>query len=78
MVFLSGFGVFLLRCGYWNRYQIEKYCKSWKEKVFVLGDYICTYMFRLCSEKFRATAIEKNCILLELTRIAEPKTGSKK
>jgi len=28
--------------------------------------YFCIYMFGLCSEKFRAAAIEKNCILLEL------------
>lgn len=76
--FLGGFGVFLLCCGYWNRYGIEKYCKSWKEKVFVLRDYIYTYMFRLCSEKFRAAAIEKNCILFELYQNNRTKTGSRK
>lgn len=45
---------------------IDTDSKSWKEKVFVLRDYIYTYMFRLRSEKFRATAIEKNCILFML------------
>lgn len=46
-------------------------CKSWKEKVFVLRDYIYTYMFRLCSGMFGAAAIEKNCILFELYQIMQ-------
>ena len=29
------------------------------KKVFVLRMYFCIYMFGLCSEKFRAAAIEK-------------------
>jgi hypothetical protein len=70
--------VFLLVCGCWNRYGIEKYCKNWKEKVFVLRGYIYTYMFGLCSEKFRAAAIEKNCILLELYQIVERKQAIEK
>ncbi len=57
--FLGGFGVFLLCCGYWNRYGIEKYCKNWKEKVFVLRMYFCMYMFCLRSGMFFAAAIEK-------------------
>lgn len=64
--FLGGFSVFLLRCGYWNRYGLYADCKSWKEKVFVLRMYFCMYMFCLRSGKFRTAAIEKNCILLEL------------
>lgn len=70
--------MFLLRCGYWNRYGIEKYYKNWKEKVFVLRDYIYTYMFRLCSEKFRAAAIEKNCILFELYQIIQNENRQQK
>ena len=53
-------------------------CKSWKEKVFVLSDYIYTYMFHLCSWMFRAAAIEKNCIFLRYTRIAELETAAEK
>lgn len=78
MEFLSCFSMFLLRCGYWNRYGIEKYCKNWKEKIFVLRMYFCIYMFGLCSEKFRAAAIEKNCILIELYQNSRTKTGSRK
>lgn len=79
--FLDGFGVFLLCCCCWNRYGIEKHCKNWKEKVFVLRGYIYTYMSGLCSEKFRAAAIEKNCILIvliELYQNSRTKTGSRK
>lgn len=46
--------------------------KAGKEKVFVLRGYI--YMFGLCSEKFRAAAIKKNCILLD----SRTKTGNRK
>lgn len=57
-------------------------CKNWKEKVFVLRDYIYIYMFGLCSALFRAAAIEKkNCIELyfvKYTRLAKLKTGSRK
>ena len=59
MGFLSGFGVFLLVYGYWNRYGLYTDCKSWKEKVFVLRMYFCMYMFCLRSEKFGAATIEK-------------------
>lgn len=38
---------------------IDMDCKSWKEKVFVLRDYIYTYMFRLRSGMFGVAAIEK-------------------
>lgn len=53
-------------------------CKNWKEKVFVLREYICIYMFRLCSGKFGTAAIEKNCILFELYQNSRTKTGSRK
>lgn len=43
--FLGGFSVFLLCCGYWNRYGLYADCKNWKEKVFVLRMYFCMYMF---------------------------------
>lgn len=61
--FLGGFSVFLL-CVVGTG--IDTDCKNWKEKVFVLRDYIYTYMFRLCSGKFGVAAIEKNCILFRL------------
>lgn len=51
---------------------------SWKGKVLVLRDNICIYMFCLCSEKFGATAIEKNCILMELYQSIKMKAGSRK
>lgn len=48
------------------------------KKVFVLRMYFCIYMFGLCSEKFRAAAIEKKIEKMSYTRIAELKTGSRK
>lgn len=53
-------------------------CKSWKEKVFVLSDYIYTYMFHLCSWMFRAAAIEKNSILFELYQNSRTKNRQQK
>lgn len=56
---------------------IDMDCKSWKEKVFVLRDYICIYMFRLCSGMFGAAAIEKK-IDRAIPDYAERKQAAKK
>ena len=69
------FGVFLL-CVVGTG--IDTDSKSWKEKVFVLRDYIYTYMFRLCSWMFGAAAIEKYCTLFELYQNSKTKIGSRK
>lgn len=52
-------------------------CKNWKEKVFVLRDYIYTYMFCLRSGMFGA-AIEKKREKMSYTRIAERKQTAEK